>query len=99
LSAALSNADAAVCPGCIQNDTGGPVEVPNGKSLHVGHHVGVAGEVNPRRAAEDEIKDPGRQSLPLFRLGTSGWQVVFDEKMFGIVQKKIANAPVEAPKN
>lgn len=40
-------------------------------------------------------KDP---TIPLqWRLGANGWQVVFDEKMLGAVQKKIANAEAPVP--
>jgi len=74
--------------------------------------MGAFGEVTAAQVLAENTKDPqhvtlsvrlvgsGKEaSLPLMaQLGTNGWQVVFDEKMLGAVQKKIANVERPPPK-
>ena len=62
--------------------------------------------VVPGTVLAEEVKDPQHVALSvrltgsgketaiplLVQLGANGWQIVFDEKMLGAVQKRIANA-------
>lgn len=68
--------------------------------------TGAFGEVTAAQIAQESPKDAGHVALGIritngdkeqivtfqWQLGASGWQVVFDEKLLGAVQKKIANA-------
>ena len=68
--------------------------------------TGALGEVTAAQVLAEDVKDPqhvalsvrltggGKETaIPLLaQLGANGWQIVFDERMLGAVQKKIANA-------
>lgn len=74
--------------------------------------TGALGEVTAAQVLAEEAKDPqhvalsvrlmggGKEAIiPLVaQWGSNGWQIIFDEKMLGAVQKKIANAERPAPK-
>lgn len=74
--------------------------------------TGALGEVTAAHVLAEEVKDPqhvalnvrltgsGKETAIPFvaQLGMNGWQIVFDEKMLGAVQKRIANAERSSPK-
>ena len=74
--------------------------------------TGAFNEVIAAQVVEENAKDPQHVALSvritgeakaatiplLAQLGTNGWQVVFDEKLLGVIQKRIANAE-GPPKN
>ena len=74
--------------------------------------TGALGEVTAAQLLTEEVKDPQHVALNvrltsggketaipfLAQLGANGWQIVFDEKMLGVVQKRIANVERLAPK-
>ena len=73
--------------------------------------TGALGEVTAAQLLTESAQDPQHVALSvrlnsggkdatiplLVQLGANGWQVVFDEKMLGAVQKKIAHAEVPPP--
>lgn len=75
--------------------------------------TGALGEVTAAQVVAEAAKDPEHVALSIRITGEGkeatipmlaqsspgGWQVVFDEKMLGAVQKKIANAAVPPAKN